>query len=540
MTRIYNHYSNNFSRGISSDPMVWPQGSYYDSENLYNDFSIGSLVLYWQIVPRWETIWWDTVAGFMPFVDNEWFLIWSAYIMTNGKVRDSNGTLLFTLYHPEPATAIKHGNKILRKQGEMVHTTNLDGTWYTGYTYTLTWATNTECYLSYGNNTYIGSGNKVYVLSTYDLSGTFTHRLLLRDWDVVLWLHRIGMYIYVVTNNNVYIWQWVTSEPEYVIPSNYNIYWSWVYNNTIYTISQQAKYFYIHVLNGQVLDLVIKSNWDTWDKRFTLKSIAKRNIVIEQDHWLYWIWNNTLYRLASPWAGMPIAITKENILIGYNYRVSESFIFDISNKKYYIITENYSTNTKNQWYIELHPHTDNVVAQKKKADNVRVSYELDSQSLLVVSSKKNQNKWLYYTFFCEYNTAITLPTQWSVYRLWSIDFTVIKTTEKVLWSKRHIMIETQAIGTWTTNNTVTNTILSSTTTTITKQSGTGESSISFVYFSEYQIVRIIEDSGVSSTTVKLWSEEYYIYQLRFDLLGNNTRPKLYDVTYWYANIERDI
>ena len=247
-----------------------------------------------------------------------------------------------------------------------------------------------------------------------------------------------------------------------------------------------------------------------------------------------------MYRLASQWPWMPVAITKENIVIWGNYRIKDVFIFDITNSKYYAITENRSDFSKHQWYIEIHAHTDGVIWQKKRAENARVSYELDNNSRLMLSVKKDNNKWLYYTFICEYNSAITLPTAGAVYGLWSIDFTVLKTTEIVLGTKRHIIIETQAVGSWNTNNTITNTVLELTGTTLTKESGTGEASISFVNFSEYQIVRILEDSGTNQTTIQLKGDEYYIYQLRVDLFGNNTRPKLYDITYWYGNIEREL
>ncbi len=540
MARTYTIYNNNFARGISSDPMVWPQGSYHDSENMYNDVSIWALVLNWQVYYRWAKIWWDTVCRYVPFMDSEWFLTWFAFVTTNGKVRNEDWTLLFTLDQATEATAIKHWDKILWKQWDKIHTTNLDGTWALFNVYTLTWATSTECYLSYNNDLYIGSGNKVFVLTKFDLSGTFTSSLEVRTLDTIIWLHRIGMYIYIVTNNNVYVWQGTTKWPEFVIPWDFGIVWSGVYNNSLYTISKKSKYFYIHVLNGSVLDLMIKSNWYIGDKRFDIKTNGWRNTIISLDHWLYWLWNNTLYRLSSPWAGMPVGITKENILLPGSYRLNSSFIFDLSNSKYYSISDNRSDFSKHQWYIELHPHTDGIVWQKKNAQNIRVSYELDTNSLLVVSTKRNQNKDLYYTFFCEYDSAITLPTVWAVYRLWTIDFTVVAVTEKILWTKRHIIIETQAIGTWTTNNTITNTILNSTTNTITKQSGTGESSISFVYFSEYRIKSIISDVGVWSRTIQLQSEEYFIYQIRVDLLGNSTRPKFYDITYGYGNIERDI
>ncbi len=540
MARTYTIYNNNFAKGISSDPMVWPQGSYHDSENMYNDVSIWALVLNWQVYSTGTTIWWDVPYFYVPFIDNEWFLTWSSFIMWNGKVRDPAGILLFTLDQATEWSAIKHWDKILWKQWNKIHTTNLDGTWYTANVYTLTGAVSYECYLSYNNDLYIGSGNKVFVLSVFDTNGTFTSSLEVRTWDTIIWLHRIGMYIYVVTNNNVYIRQWTTSAPEYVIPWDYNIVWSWVYNNTLYTISSQAKYFYVHVLNGSNLELMIKSNWYIWDKRLNVKSIFWRNSIIEKDHWLYRLGNNTIYRLSSPWAGMPVGITKENISIWSNYRINGSYIFDTTNSKYYLISENRVDNAKNQWYIELHPHTDGVVGQKKNAQNIRVSYELDTNSLLVVSTKRNQNKDLYYAFFCEYDSAITLPTVWAVYRLWTIDLTVVAVTEKILGAKRHIIIETQAIGSWSTNNTITNTILNNTTTTITKQSGTWESTISFVYFSEYKIKAYISDDWVWSRTIQLKSEEYFIYQLRIDLLANDTRPKLYDVTYWYGNIERDI
>lgn len=539
--RTHHIYYNNFARGISSDPMVGPHGSYYDSMNMDCEETIGALsyrsLVRTEELPRsawgstWSIFFVNTEIGYVRIVGDQTVgsTQWVYGLHETTPLYQLEGTgFAWGFAHKDDRYMIKQNDKITiynhqhQKQG----------------TITLTGCSESHqpVFLSRFRDTYVACGNKIYVVDTYTINGVFDPQLTVDSDETIIGLHRIGMHIYIVTDTAVYLWQWSTSAPEYIVPSSDRIVGSWVYDGVCYLLCENNNSTSIMVVNGQRLDAIfIDKKWRysrLWRSIRSWTWWKGGNEMMELSQWIMICRSNGAFILSSMGVWLPVTLKAYHhgitslhyhngplALVGRKSGFSDSILsLDELNSRSY------------QGYITLHMHTDGVVARKKRASNVSLAYELDSKSRLIVSYRINHDDTHYTIYYTDTDGSFTPPTVGAVYKKGYLTLEITKIEPVTNGTVTHYIMQWQRIG--QIDGVVSGEFI--------KQSWQGPAKLKYDEITHFVPFAVIEGEGINKKTISLNGLEYQTIQLRVDVLTNGGKPIFYDMIYGYERIQHDI
>lgn len=413
--------------------------------------------------------------------------------------------------------------------------------------------------LSENGQLYVWNGK---YLMGIDTLGTEITYFQLPEWEQINWLTKIGdQYVLRVDDwqgSKQYFRDWLSDAPTRIV------YW---YNERIMNVVNQWAYHI--VLTGN--DFSIKKVWRSdWFNKVMLYKIPFASFSITSNKQLptiplYYAWNSTLvysnaieslgdlvFMPAYWWvlsygkktAGFPDAINLE-----WKIDTDEIYAMYAYNDNLYISYNNsgtcYVTQIKLEDYEEVLDTTDDYyfgkiwhqtynpvvfnASQNKSGKNIKIWYNLQSSTFMNVYYTLDRET-NYYTFVVNesVNNITVLPTIWAVYRTGTNSrFEVTKVTTNSWYT----FIETIETTKEFTPRIVT---------ALTKVSGTGDSTITYIKFNNFRHLDIITDTTVRKY-FKVFPYDFTEVQFRVELISEDWMytPEINDFTIVYDEEQND-
>lgn len=414
--------------------------------------------------------------------------------------------------------------------------------------------------LSENGNIYVGNSNR---LQGIDSLGTIITYFTLPTGEEIRWLTKVGdQYVLWVDDwqgTKQYFWDGLADAPLRVI------YW---YNERVMNVVNQWTYHIVTTGN----DFAIKKIWksDGYNKvmlyqiPYTSFSITSNKLLPPVP--LYYAGNsNLVYQNAieSLWeqtflpaywgilsygkktAGFPDAINFEwdivtdeiyamyayndNLYVSYNSS-GTCYVTQIKLENY----ENTLDSTDDYYFGKIghitYPPFVYVVAQEKSSQKIKAGYNIPTTNTFLSVYYALDREVNYYTFVVDesVNNITTLPIVWAVYRTGTNSrFTVSKVT-------------TQGNYTFIECTETTKEFTPRTATALTKVSGTGDSTITYIKFNNFRHHWLITDNTNRKYTSMI-KQNFTEIQFRVELVTQDWKysPEINDFTFVYDEITND-